>query len=846
MNHLALQGLKARKMRLLLTSMAIIVSIGFMAGTLMLSSTVNKQIGEISPPPSAPDVQISTGTNSVVVGPTADPVASTIVDKIEQIDGVDHAAGVVEGYVNRADGSFQPVSLEAWRDEYAVKSGSKPSAPSEIVASETMAASADLKVGDTLRVVTPGGELHTQRVVGIYWYGKDEPANRSLVGIAAAPETASDLLGLRGRVSSVDVWATSGTSAKKLARTLTASDVLPDGYSARTYDANFQQLVKANALATQIITYVLLGFAGLSLFVGIFMIFNTFSILVAQRSRELGALRAIGASRRQVRRLVATESTVVGLVGSIVGIIVGWCICALVAVLVHALTGFELFAVSDIVIAPSTIAICLLIGVIVTRVAAMIPARRASRVSPIAALGASSDREATRVPFRKVVLGVVMIGAGVGAFWLSQVHSIEHSRAALVAMLSGGSLLVFIGMIFVSPICVAPMTWIYSILLRKWLGMPGQLGLDQARGTPRRVAATSVTFMIGLGVVATAAMPLAAMQQQMGGDIRDAMRADIRVTNGAISPTGVPTIAPGAVRRIGEAEGVARVTEVRSAQATYKGDLIDVRIVDPAEYAQDVALPSRRGTTIAKLGSNEVLIASYVASDRKLHVGDAMKLKVDGETQSLRVAGIHDGKDFLTSSIIMSDATWASVGGDEVAPSELLVTAASGVDPSTLKRRIVHSIESEFPTAAVRTEQDMQDQSAGSVKMVFNIILGLCGAALIVALFGIANTVALSLHERTRELGMLRAIGMTRRQMRRMVRWEAITIGSFGSIMGICIGLILGGAIVLLTGLSDHISIPWGQLMVLIVVGVVAGVVASALPAWRTSRLDVLDAISSN
>ena len=466
-------------------------------------------------------------------------------------------------------------------------------------------------------------------------------------------------------------------------------------------------------------------------------------------------------------------------------------------------------------------------------------------MSPIAALGSASDRAATQVPYRRVLFGCAMIIAGVGAFWASRLHVIDQSRSAHAVILGAGALLVFGGMIAISPICVSPMTRVYALLLRRWLGVPGQLGLDQARGTPRRVAATSVTFMIGLGVVATAAIPLAAIERKMGGDIRDALRADIRITNGAISPTATPTLAAGVVRRVGELADVTRIVEVRSAQAVVRGDVIDVRIVDPIGYSQAVHLHSKRGAAITKLGSGEVLISSRVAAGRKLHIGDTLRVKVDGHRTPLRVAGIHTGADFLYASIIMSDATWAAVGGERLAPAELLVTARAGTDVPRLKRRVVSSLSTDFPTVSIRTSSDMQDQAASSTQTLFSIILGLCGAALIVALFGIANTVALSLHERTRELGMLRAIGMTRRQLRRMVRWEAITIGSFGSLMGIGVGLIIGGSIVLLSDLAETVAVPWMQLGILMVVGVSAGLLASALPAWRTSRLDVLDAISS-
>lgn len=846
MYHLALHTIRARKMRLVLTSMAIIVSIGFVAGTLMLSSTISEQIGDIKPPPGAPDVEITTGSNSVVIEQSANPVPESVVGSIERIDGVERAEGVVEGFVNRADGSFQPLALEGWRTNFRMKSGDEPSAPSEVAASEAMAAVGDLEVGDTLKVVVPGGELRKLTISGIYWYGADDPANRSLMGIAAEPAAARQLLDMTGRVSAIDVWSESGTSNRELVSALRKSKVVPRGYRARTFDENFQQVVKANAMATSIITWVLLGFAGLSLFVGIFMIFNTFSIIVAQRSRELGALRAIGASRRQVRRLVAMESTMVGLVGSVVGIALGWCICALVSVVLESFTGYELFAVRDIVVSPLTIIICLVVGIVFTRIAAAIPARRASRVSPIAALGASSDRAETRVPIRRVATGGIMVAAGIAMLWASQINAIEQSTRSLAVMLVAGSAMIFVGMIMVSPICVAPMTWAYSLVLRRWLGMPGQLGLDQARGTPRRVAATSVTFMIGLGVVATAAMPLAALQRQVGGDISSALRADIRITNAAISPTATPTIAPGAVSRINDTSGVERVAEVRSSTLLIKNDLLDVRIVDPATYSQAVSLPIKTGAKVDALSDSDVIVYAPVASSRKLKVGDALQVSVDGAASTLRIAGIHEGNDFLSTSLLMSDTAWAAIGGDKLAPSELLITAARGIDASQLKRRIVSEVESDFPTAAVRTERDMKEQSAGSVRMIFNIILGLCGAALIVALFGIANTVALSLHERTRELGMLRAIGMTRRQVRRMVRCEAITIGSFGSLMGIAVGLILGGAIVLLSELSDDVTVPWMQLLMLMVVGIVSGVVASALPARRTARLDVLDAISSD
>jgi putative ABC transport system permease protein len=620
---------------------------------------------------------------------------------------------------------------------------------------------------------------------------------------------------------------------------------VPAGYDTTTFDDSFTNIVEANTAATSIMSWVLLGFAGLSLFVGVFMIFNTFSILVAQRSRELGSLRAIGASRKQVRRLVAVESTVVGVIGSAVGMVVGWCICALIAVLLKQQTGFELYLVSDIVVTPTTIITCLLIGVGVTRIASLVPARRASRVSPIAALGAIDDRASTTVPVRRVLLGFSMLAAGVSLLMMSQLNAVEDSNRALAATLAVGALLVFMGMVLMAPMLVGPMTRVYSLVLRRWLGMPGQLGLEQARGMPRRVAATSVTFMIGLGVVATVAMPLAAMEQQVSGEIGDALRADVRITNGAMSITGTATIREPVVRQIEQVEGVGGVAEVRSSVVAVKKDVVDVRIIDPATYARAVKLPTHRGNSVGELGDDEVMISRSESSSRKLKIGDPLKVSYEGASSTLRVAGIHNGAGMLMASIIMSDDTWAAIGGGVLDPSELYVTAGNGTTPAQLKRRIVAAADREFPTASILTEQDMRDDAASGVQLVFNIILGLCGAALIVALFGIANTMALSLYERTRELGMLRAVGMTRRQVRKMIRWEAIAIGSFGSLMGIAVGVVLGTAIVLLSDLSDTVSVPWEQMGVLFAVGVVAGLVASALPAWRTSRIDVLDAINT-
>ncbi|HVS69153.1 MAG TPA: FtsX-like permease family protein, partial [Mycobacteriales bacterium] len=579
--------------------------------------------------------------------------------------------------------------------------------------------------------------------------------------------------------------------------------------------------------ALGIFSTALLVFAFISLFVGAFTIFNTFSIIVGQRTRELALLRIVGASRRQVFRSVLGEAAVVGLMSSLIGLGVG----VLAAIGLEALLrGFGITLPSEsLVFRPRTVVVGLAVGVGVTIVAAVGPARRAVRITPIEAI--SLHQVGSEVSTRRRlatggalgVLGVVLLAVGLGA--------------GKIALVGAGAAAVFLGAAMLAPVIARPVSSVVGKPLARWFGMPGRLGRENSMRSPRRTAQTASALMIGLALVSAITVFGASLSKSVTGTIDEAVSADLIISN---SSDSAPGISNAVVPILAKVPGVTYTNTVYGGQVQIGDSLEDVTAISPVNLAQTVILRMSSGSA-ATLGQGELLIDTTTADSKHLAVGDTLDVKyAKTGVEAMRVGGIYKANALL-GSYLVSDQFFLRHFDQPIPIAALARTNGE------LKQTVTNALAA-FPNLQVQTEAEFVKSQQQQVSKILGLVYALLALAVIIALIGIVNTLMLSVFERTREIGLLRAVGMTRRQIRGMVRAESVILAIFGAIVGIVIGTGLGLALVTALrsqGFTD-ISVPVPQLLIFLVLAALLGLFAATFPARRAARLDVLQAIAAD
>jgi putative ABC transport system permease protein len=837
----ALRGVLARKVRLLLTGLAIVLGVGFMAGTYVLTDTMT----------SAFDQLVETGTSSIDVLVRAEneftaqsssleereSMPDSVLATVEDVPGVERAVGDVLGYAqivnphtDDAIGTLGPPTAgSAWNDlnGFAVKpGGSIPHGPDEVVIDAATAEANDIAVGDRIRILFEGppGEF---TVVGLAGYGDSDSLFGATWALFDLP-TAQHVLDREGMLDSVSVVAEPGVSSTTLRDRVAA--VLPGGAEAVTAaTAAGEQQDQVNE-GLGFLRTAFLVFAFVALFVGAFMIFNTFAITVAQRTRELALFRAIGASGRQVMISVVAEALIIGVVASIVGVIVGIGIAALLKGLLGAV-GFEIPPAS-IVIAPRTFIVSILVGTIVTLVAAVVPARRAARVAPIEALREAQDRPGRSLRFR-LIAGLIGLALGV----VPLLYGLFGTPSNALSLVGFGVAFTFIGVAMLTPLVARPVASALGAPVRA-TGVPGKLGRENAMRNPRRTAATASALMIGLGLVVFVAVFGASARASVNATLDRTVKADFILTSSTFS--GFSTAAADPLRDIPDVE---TVSQVRQAETKIEGSTSFVSGIDPATFSQVSSLGITSGS-IDTLADGGIAVYDQVANDNGWTVGDTIAVEFPATgTVDLDVVAIYEESGIAGDYVI--DLGTFSRNVRQNLDVFVLVKSASGADTAAVQRDIESAL-APFPNVEVQDQAGFRDKYASFLGQVLNLVTALLLFAVIIALFGVMNTLYLSIYERTRELGLLRAVGMGRRQTRSMVRWEAIIISVMGAVFGVVIGIAFGWALqqaLAPRGFTD-LGIPGGQIVFYVLLAAILGVVFAVFPARRAARLNILEAVS--
>jgi putative ABC transport system permease protein len=839
----ALRNVLSHKLRLGLSFVAVVLSVAFVAGSLIFTDTLGKSFRDLFTQIS-PDVTVSKATNfsnSFDAGATA-VVPQSVVDTIKGIDGAD----VVEPQVNvqgvqivgsngKVIGTAGPPALGGdFSDTEGISplklvEGHAPQGPDQVVIDQSSVEKGKLQVGQPVKIVMPSGPPVEPTLVGVVRYGETgNLAGATFTGWEAA--SAQQLLLHDDTWSAVAVRADDGVSDATLKKRI--ADALPAGYDVRTSAEQAEEAASDIEQGLSFLNVFLLVFAGVAVFVGSFIILNTFSMLVAQRTRELALLRAVGASRAQVTRSVLVEALIVGFVGATAGIGVGIGLASLLKALFGAF-GLELGS-TPFVFAPRTFLWSYAVGLIVTSVAAYFPARKAAKVPPVAAMRDDVTMQPRGLRLRATV-GALITGVGIVAL----VAGLLAGGSTAASLVGVAAVLVLIGVAVLSPVLSRPIVGGLSVLYPKLFGTVGRLSRDNARRNPRRTAATASALMIGLALVGSMGTLAASTKASIDKLVDSALGADFVVSNPA--QIGFSTAVTDDVRSV---DGVQAVNVQRFGQAKLDGKSIFISATDPGTLSTAVAIDFVAGSAKG-LEGNGLLVDESTAKSNGWQVGDTARLQMaTGETE-VTVGGIYKVNP-AQGAYLTSLHAWEAAGGPK-SDNMLFIDTAPGTDLSTMETRLDKAL-ADFPNVSVADRAEFKDQQRSGIDQVLAIIYALLGLSIIIAVLGIINTLVLSVIERTREIGLLRAVGMVRSQLWRMVTLEAVVISVFGALLGLVVGVGFGTALQQsLVGQGvEVLSIPFGLLIGFLVASGVVGVLAALWPTWRATRIDVLRAITTD
>ena len=837
--------LLARRLRLAASTLAVLAGVAFVAGTLVLTDTIAATLHDAFAGMNAgTDVVVRDRPAGQEFGDQRGPIDAALVATVAAVDGVEAAEGRIQAPVQLLNPHGRPVGTSSpiaatlggnWvavdrLNPFRLAAGRPPRADEEVVIDRGSAKQTGYRVGDTVTVLVQAKPTRV-RVVGIATFGAaDSPAGGSYVGFARA--ASQRLLGRPGKVYAIAAAATAGVSQQELrdriARVTPATVEVVTGAAITTEE---RRQVKQ---LTGFVNRFLLAFALIALFVGSFIIYNTFSILVAQRSRELALLRALGASRRQVLTLVLGEAAATGLVAALLGLAAGIGVAAGLKALLAAF-GLDVPA-AGLVVTPRTVLVSLLVGLLVSLAAAVLPARRAARVAPLAALRELAH-DAAGHSRRLLVLGAAVTALGAGAL-LGGLAS--GSEAALPVVGLGGALL-FLGVTVIGPVLARPVTRLVGAPLAALAGMPGRLARANALRSPKRTSATAAALMIGVGLVGFATIVAASSKASTAAYLDRVFTADFVVESGSFGPGGLSPDLAGRLERLPEVKAAAGV---RQGLAVVDGARADLMAVDPASYAKVVDLGVTSGR-LQDLDADGIAVLDTVATAKGWSVGDRVPVRFpETGQQRLTVAAIYHTSVGGVGSYLVGLPVYQANFARQV-DARVFIDRADTVTAADA-RAAIHRVLADYPTATLQDQTEFKQAQATQIDQVLNFVYLLLALAVVIALLGIANTLALSILERTRELGLLRAVGMTRRQLRATVRYEAVIIALFGTVLGLLIAVFFGWAMV--TAVAEEqvrLAMPAPQLAVITLAATLAGVLAAVLPARRASRLDVLAAIAT-
>ena len=848
-----LRSFLAHKGRLLLSALAIVLSVAFVAGSLIFSDTVTRTFDRLFHSTSA-DVTVEPRQDLKSQVPTgaAETVPASLAARVAKVDGVasTHADVSVQNITvvdsrNKSVGptTGAPTIASDWyvtdRSPVKLTSGHAPQNGGEALLDADTADKKHVKIGDTLTVLAQPGTFKV-RIVGIATFTTTNPG-AALVFLD--PKTAAtELLGSAGKATSIQANAAKGVSDAQLKSRITT--VVGTGtYDVKTADEQAESAASNLGGFLDVIKYVMLGFAGIAVLVGVFLIVNTFSMLIAQRTRELGLLRALGADRRQVRRSVLTEAILLGLVGSTLGLAAG---IGLAAGLIKLMGAFGMnLKTTEMVVGWGTPVAAYVVGVGVTFVAAYLPARRAAGVSPMAAL---SDAEIAGIgkPLRtRAIVGAVVGVLGAAALVGCATATKTASSASLLGL---GVVLTLIATVIAGPLLVRPVIRVLGAAFPALFGSIGRMSQRNALRNPRRTGATAAALMVGLALVGGMSVASASMSKSFDQQIDKTLGADFVIQNSNFVP-----FTQEVTDKVRDTQGVGLVVRQRFAPIAVKlpdGKRIETTAAGYDDKVDDVAhVTYAAGDSAAALAPGSIGMDVGFAKDHGVRVGSTIPVEFPaGKKTELKVTALtdQDGSDGfgMQGGLFLGIGTVEKYvpGGQD---SALYVNAASGTSPDQLRKSLDKTL-APYPQVQVRDQADYKKLVHDQIAVLLYLVYALLGLAIIIAVLGVVNTLALSVVERTREIGLLRAIGLARRQLRRMIRLESVVIAVFGAVLGLALGLVWGVCIheVLALQGMKALAVPWTTIVAVVIGSAVVGIVAALLPALRASRMNVLAAIA--
>jgi putative ABC transport system permease protein len=860
MRRVALRAVWEHRRRLLSTVVAIVLGVAFMSGTFVFADTIDSAFDDLF---AQRNEEVDAEVQGEVLfssGLGGDDVTERLPqDLVDQVAGVDGVAAAVPflsvagfGATNRVldpqgdtigASNGPPTLIESWVDDpaltpYELRDGRGPEADDEIALDVAAAEDGGVSVGDIVSISSQFG-VSDYTLVGVFTFG-DADSAAGAVSAELTLREAQRLAGAEGQIDSVLVAADDGVSEEELVRRIRPG--LPEGAEAVTGAAAAEQQADEVQSGFAFFRQILTIFGGLALLVGTFLISNTFSILVAQRTRELALLRAVGASRSQVLLSVLTEALAVGVVAAVVGLAAGVGLAMGVTKVLEAV-GADLPS-SGLVLGARTIVVAFVVGIVVTSLAAIIPAVRATRVPPLAALrDVAIDRSgASRL---RIAFGVIVLLLSVAL--MSQAWTSDGDTDALPTV-GLGAVLAIVGAIVIGPALATPSIRLIGSLLPRLKGVTGRLATENAARSPKRTSATASALLIGVSLVGFITVFAASAKESVASEVDRGIVSDLVVqADVSFGPPG--GFSPEVPRRLADVEGVEAVGSFSFGEAEFRypnGDTSRsfIGAVDPGTVTQFLT-PRMEDGRITDLTDDGVVVDRQIAEDNDLAVGDPVRITVPGgSTIEVAIEAVSDDVTVLGFWTITESAYRSAYPEDLVGQVYVNVEDGAGVAGV---RRSVERVVDEFPALEVLDRDELVGDIADQLTAFVNVIYGLLGLSIIIALIGIANTLSLSIHERTRELGLLRAVGMARDQVRSTIRWEAVLISVLGTVIGLAMGLALSWVIV--QALGDfgltRFAVPVGTMVVVVVIAALLGVLASVRPARRAARLDVLQAIAT-
>jgi putative ABC transport system permease protein len=850
MTSLVFKGMAARKLRTVLTAIAIVLGAAMVTGTLIVGHTVKGGFHEWYTQANGKSAAVITGhltvrdSNADVATPTP-PLASSLVEQVRQVPGVAHAEGLVQGNAividrsgNEIGGAGPPSLVSSTITDPALTplhlvDGRMPSKGNEIAIDTWSASQAKTQIGGTIKLATET-PTRTYRVVGLIKFSGigTDGATFSVV----TPTTAREILDRRNQVDRVQIAAAPGTTPAQLVANLKAAHLgSPVALDILTAKADGLATEKRDGAFVDIIQTILLAFGGIALLVGSFVIFNTFSITVAQRTRELALLRTLGAARRQVLTSVILEAAIVAVIASAIGTTLGIAIAAALFTLFTA-AGSTLPVVA-LVLTPGTLVPGFVLGVMVTLIASIVPAVRATRVSPTTALreAAGAERKPGKVSLVASFVLLASAAASLGYGVLGNPSS-ANTRLLLIGV---GSLTLILGTAASASRLVGPIVRVTGSPMRRFGGLPGTLASENARRNPGRTATTSAALMIGIAVVAFFAI----FAYAITGNNNHELQKHVRSTY-VVAPTADGAKIDGAVAgQIARLPGVASVSAVSREVAQINGKQAHATFgVNPKTFLSSYRFVWKHGSdaVVTALGAHDALMTDTIATDEHVRVGQTFSLRTPAGTKAeFRLVGTFDDQRYL-GGIVIPKSTWHSLF-ESADASMILANLEPGSDALTTEAAIRTNLERHHGVR-VQSHDEIQAANQADSDKIVALVDAMLALSLIISLFGIVNTLILSVLERTREIGLMRAVGASRRQVRRAVRYESVLTAYVGGVLGLGLGVAVAALVV--HALKMPFSVPVGQLIPLVSVCTIAGILAGALPARRASRLNVLDALA--